>query len=61
MKYIQSEIYKIMNLVGTEKLRLSYLPDVKHCNIRQMYIEDDNDLKAYLYFGCAKERYVIHV
>ncbi|XP_073306221.1 uncharacterized protein [Primulina huaijiensis] len=61
MEYIKSEIYRIMNLGGTEKLKLSYLPDVKHCNIRPIYIEDDNDLKAYLYFGCAKERPVLHV
>ncbi|KZV55440.1 hypothetical protein F511_36080 [Dorcoceras hygrometricum] len=51
----------IMGLVGTERLRISYVPDVRHWHMRPIYIENDNDLKAYLYFGCPKDRPVLHV
>ncbi|KZV37301.1 hypothetical protein F511_16450 [Dorcoceras hygrometricum] len=60
-EYIRSEMYKIMGLVGTERLRISYVPDVRHWHMRPIYIENDNDLKAYLYFGCPKDRPVLHV
>ncbi|KZV56110.1 pentatricopeptide repeat-containing protein-like [Dorcoceras hygrometricum] len=51
-EYIQTEIYKIMGLDGIERLRRSYVSDVRHCHMPPIYIENDNDLKAYLYFGC---------
>ncbi|KZV26477.1 hypothetical protein F511_36630, partial [Dorcoceras hygrometricum] len=59
--YIRSEMYKIMGLVGTERLRISYVPDVRHWHIRPIYIENDNDLRAYLYFDCPKDMHVLHV
>lgn len=50
-----------MKLVGTKKLRLSYLLNMGHCNTRPMYIENDSDLKTYFYFGCAKDKLVLYV
>ncbi|KZV30686.1 polygalacturonase-like [Dorcoceras hygrometricum] len=61
VEYIQTEMYKIMGLVGTERLRISYVPNVRHWHVRPIYIENDNDLKAYLYFGCPKDMLVLHV
>lgn len=51
IEFLQNEIYRIIKLSRTKQLRLSYLPDLKHCYTRPMYIENDLDLKAYYYFG----------
>ncbi|XP_073016683.1 uncharacterized protein [Primulina eburnea] len=57
---LKSELYRAEKVEDTSNLRLSYLLDLP-CNIQPIYIENDHDLKAYLYLGCPRSRPVLQV